>query len=101
MPLLHLKSRLCSVIVLLFGSGAFAATFDMDFPVKLNGVEVAQVTAAVDGMRLDAIAANELKQNLARWLSAPLLAWLAERGSDMISVDELRQQGIDLQMGAS
>ena len=103
MPTLPLKPHLLAFLfaTVLYGGGigaSLASTFDMDFPVKLNGAQVAQLTAIVDGMSLHGVSADELKTNLANLLSDEVLVFLTEQGTRMLNVAELTAQGISLEM---
>ncbi|MCJ8271698.1 MAG: hypothetical protein MJK04_20150, partial [Psychrosphaera sp.] len=68
----------------------YAATFEMDFPIKLDNREVAQMAAALDGFTLTSISASVFKQNLNKQLSNSVIAWLTEQGDSAITVEQFK-----------
>lgn len=79
---------------------AYATTFEMDFPVKLNNHAVAQIMAAVDGFTLASISASDFKQNLNKELSDSVNDWLIELGDSAVTVEQFKARGIHLTLSA-
>ncbi len=90
----------CALMALLcmLTSRAYCAVYVMDFPIKLNATEVGQVSATVDGLTLQSISAAEFKRNLESTLSKEVLAWLASKGEQEVSVEQFQAQGISLSL---
>lgn len=68
----------------------------MDFPVKLNGAEVAQISAGLDGFDLHSVEADEFADKLSKVLSKEVLDWLEGQGKTAISLELFEQKGISL-----
>ncbi|MCF2857666.1 fimbria/pilus outer membrane usher protein [Pseudoalteromonas sp. SMS1] len=85
-------------LLLLWACTSFAATFNMDFPVRLNTADVGQVSAATNGIEIATISAAEFKNNLHTVLSDDVNNWLASLGDAPITLEEFAKQGIVLQM---
>ncbi|BBN82562.1 hypothetical protein PA25_25470 [Pseudoalteromonas sp. A25] len=64
--------------------------------MRLNVAEIGLVSAAVDGFDLKSVPAAELKNNLRNVFSNKVLAWLASKGEQDVTIEELKAQGISL-----
>ncbi|WP_247671054.1 fimbria/pilus outer membrane usher protein [Pseudoalteromonas sp. MMG005] len=87
-------------LLLFWACSPFAATFNMDFPVRLNAAEVGQVSAATNGVQITAIVASDFKNSLQTVLSDKVNDWLTKKGNVPITVEEYAEQGITLKMQA-
>ncbi|KZN69805.1 pilus assembly protein PapC [Pseudoalteromonas luteoviolacea S4060-1] len=85
-------------LLLFWACTSIAATFDMDFPVRLNSAEVGQVSAATNGFELASITAVEFKSSLQSVLSDSVNDWLTRKGDTPITLEEFAAKGIDLKM---
>lgn len=85
-----------TLLCLLLFKPVSAASYQMDFPVKLNQVEVAQVSAALTGFELESISADEFRQKMNHLLSKEVNGWLLEQGQQALTPDQYKKQGIVL-----
>ena len=77
---------------------ALSQTYEMDFPVKLNNVEVAQILASVNGFELASIRADEVHSKLGKSLSQSVNLWLSELGDKQVTIQEFAAKGITLKL---
>ena len=89
-----------SFLLLFLACSSFAATFNMDFPVRLNSAEVGQVSAASNGIEITSISASEFKNNLQTVLSDKVNSWLTVKGDVPLTLEEYAKQGVILEMKA-
>lgn len=81
---------------LLWAGVARGEVFFMDFPVKLNGAEVAQLSAGLDGFELHSVVASEFADKLQKVLSPEVLEWLKSKDKTPVTIAEFAQKGITL-----
>ena len=74
----------------------YAGNYQMDFPIKLNKVEVAQVSATLNGFELASISAAEFSQKMNKVLSKEVNAWLLDQGEKEITPEQYQEKGIFL-----
>ncbi len=83
-------------VALLWASAARSEVFYMDFPLRLNDAEVAQLSAGLENFALHSLKADELADKLKKQLSPSVLNWLKGLGERPVTVAELGEQGVSL-----
>lgn len=84
------------VLFFLVSAYAVGATYQMDFPVRLNNAEIGQIAAEVNGITLVSVSGSQLNQNLGKVFSAAINKWFIEQGDKPITVAELEAKGITI-----
>ena len=91
-----LVPTLLKTLCLLLLQPVYAGNYQMDFPIKLNKVEVAQVSATLNGFELASISAAEFSQKMNKVLSKEVNAWLLDQGEKEITPEQYQEKGIFL-----
>ncbi|MFT4928787.1 MAG: outer membrane usher protein [Phenylobacterium sp.] len=72
----------------------------MDFPVKLNNVQIGEVLVAVNGFELDSIVASDFHQSFNKQLSDKMNLWLVGQGAQSVTAAQFKAHGIQLALKA-